>query len=240
MTTAIIIISHKGGDILPLQIKHYRKFCKDDDFDIVVVDNSNQEEESRAVRFYAKDGGCQYMITKSGDRQPSMNHAFAANMALTKYGDTPFMMFSDHDLFPVKEFRISDYLKDKTCAGLPQYRKCGEKEYHYFWPGLLMLDTGKLKDKELNFYPTKIDNVMLDTGGCFYHTLQSLPDNEYIFFDEVYVDNPGFRKGRYGFYSMMAGETFMHFIGGSNWMGEQEHEDRMNSLKNELKNRSGL
>jgi GT2 family glycosyltransferase len=56
--TAIIIVSYNQPALLVRQLECIRKFCTDD-FDIVVIDNSNDKEAAKAIKYHS--GGAKYI-----------------------------------------------------------------------------------------------------------------------------------------------------------------------------------
>ncbi len=62
MKTAIIIIAFNTAEFLPRQAELFRKFCLDENLDIIVVDNSTNSA-SEAIKYHAEINGCIYART---------------------------------------------------------------------------------------------------------------------------------------------------------------------------------
>lgn len=220
--TIIPIIFFNEPEFLIRQYEQLKLHCRDQ-FMLVVVDTSSDEEASKALKYHAAIRGLQYVRVKTSVSDPSQSHAFAANFIsqwIEKY-EYDYKMYLDHDCFPVEDFSACQLLEDNVdVAGLPQTR--GDKTY--FWPGCLVARKGV----ELDF------NVApgLDTGGMTYKAIEQY---NYDVFDEQYVQNPSEPDNRYNFYSLLCDGKFMHFLNGSNWNKTDRHKERLNSLYNLLK-----
>lgn len=225
----IIIITYNQANLLRLQVECIHKYCKDD-HDIIVVDNSTDQSSIDNIFYHANDLGCQYLKTNASSKNGSGSHAFAANIAFEKFGKNyQYVAYLDHDLFPVKPFSGINVLNDKLMAGIGQLKN-GKT---YFWPGCLffqnIIDSTK---NVIDFSPNS--EFGLDTGGNLYKIYESNSSSYFVHFNEAYFENHGFTKSKQNFYSMINNEMFMHFICGSNWKGETDHEERINSLINIL------
>lgn len=220
--SAIIIITYNTSALIAKQLDLVKKYCEDE-HDVIVVDNSDAPEAIDAIRYHASLRDCVYVKTQSSSRGGSDSHSFAANFAYGMFKDDyDYFFFLDHDCFPVRPFSIQKELHGKMMAGIGQ-----EKKELYFWPGCLMF---KKEVQDIDFSPLP----GLDTGGSLYRTMKSLGKNNLIFFNEVHVENPGFKKTMYNFYSLINHRMFMHFINGSNWNNKGHHQERLNSLFNIL------
>jgi hypothetical protein len=226
--TAIIIVVYNNADLLRLQVESLHRYCKDN-FDVVIIDNSNIPEIAEAVKYHADDTGCFYIKTESSSQWGSGSHAFAANLSYMKLKDDyEFMFYLDHDCFPVKEFSVIDTLGANILAGIGQ-EKNGKT---YMWPGCFMFNNAKI-EKHLIDFSTNADH-RLDTGGNLYKALEYY-DGFLKHFNEKHVENPYFNKSFYNFYSLINDGMFMHFINGSNWSKSNDNTERINSLINVLK-----
>src|SRR3989304_6821415 len=177
--TAIIIVTYNVPDLILHQAKHLKHFCKDD-YELIIVDNSTNQDAIDAIAYHAKELGCELIKTNSATLMGSDSHAFAANTAYhlihsRNYYDRYF--FLDHDCFPVKPFSVKEILQDKEIAGLGQTRK----DKTYFWAGCVMFQ----------HYTEFIDfstnhEFGLDTGGNLYKVIDKYGKDRCTFFSEEY------------------------------------------------------
>lgn len=227
MKVGIIIITYNlDARIFLLQIECIRKFCKDENYTIEVVDNSSNEEMAETIRHHAQEQEVNYKRTYSSFTNDSRSHSFAANLSYNTFKNVYDVFFYlDHDCIPVKEFSVLEMLGDSIIAGV----RAGIKTF-YYWPGCLIWNN-TLIDKELiNFNPN--NELRLDTGGEFYKVIEKYGDG-CKYFDEIGYENPYFfNTPLYYFYTTIYKNTFLHFIGASNWMALEKNEERLNSLIN--------
>lgn len=217
---AIIIITYNAHGLFLKQIERINKHCKDD-FEIIIIDNSTDEESILAIQYFCNKSGLTHRKTIARSENSSSSHSFAANFAHAQYGkDFDYYLYLDHDCFPVKDFSVVEIIGDKTFAGIAQ-----AKNETYIWPGCMMFK----KIEGIDFSPNH--ELKLDTGGNNYKLINK--DNT-VFFPEVHVENPEFNKGFYKFYADINNGMFIHFINGSNWNMDYNQTERMNSLLNVL------
>jgi len=221
----VIVVYNLDSRIFILQIEAIRKFCKDDNYWILIYDNSDDPDKAEAIRYHAqllKVNAYRRTHAESGDY--SRSHAFSASMAFRDiHKEHDYLFFLDHDCLPVKPFSVVDILgQDIVMAGLGQ----GLKDHTYFWPGCVMWNNN-IVDKELiNFYP----EPPLDTGAGLREVIKEYGEDKCIFFDESYWGNPYYTEGKYNYYSMLHNCTFMHFVNSSNWNTIPDNDRRINSL----------
>lgn len=228
----LVIITYNNSSLLLKQVECINKFCKDE-FEIVIIDNSTIKESINEIKYYCEKLGLQHIKTNASSINGSSSHAFASNVSYMKLKDSyEYLFYLDSDLFPIKSFSVKEILKDKLFAGLGQ-----GKLKTYFWPGCFMWHNSEI-DKSLIDFGTNSE-YRLDTGGNLYKVVDSYPD-ALFFFNEEHVQNPYFNKSFYNFYSTINNEMFMHFINSSNWNGSAHNTERINSLLNILKEKTGI
>lgn len=220
----ILVIFYNQTDFLLKQHEHLKLFMKDE-YKLIVVDNSSDDHIAAGMKHHAGELGLEYVRTKSASKNGSDSHAFALCFAYQKYkAQFDRIMVLDHDCFLIKPFSVTETLAGKQIAGLGQIRD-GEK---YFWPGVCLFRT----NVQMDFSISKGK----DTGGNTSKAIQSIGEDNCVFFDEAYAQNEAFNKSQYNFYALIHNGTFMHFINGSNWAGSAENQERLNSLFNILEN----
>ena len=94
-------------------------------------------------------------------------------------------------------------------------------------------------DKDLVDFSTNSE-FGLDTGGNLYLIIEKYEEISCIFFNESYHQNPDFVSKDYGHYAMINDQMFLHFVNGSNWNGKKDHQQRISSLINVVKEKTGL
>jgi len=227
----IVTVTYNVSSLLWKQIELIRKYCKDE-YDIIVVDNSNESDAIDAVKYITTESKVGYIKTQSAHGSGSDSHVFACNTSFFKLKyDYEFFFYLDHDNFPIREFSVEEILKGRGIAGLGQ-----QKSKLYFWPGCVMWDNRTI-DKEIVDFSVSHE-WGLDTGGNLYKVIERYGLDACIFFNEKYYENPVFKRSFYNFYSTINDDMFMHFINSSNWNPTEGNDERLNSLLNILEERT--
>lgn len=228
MKTGIIIITYNiPVDVVLTQIRCIEKHCKDD-FQIVIVDNSDEREAIDTIAYHVNlNQSISYFKTNSSSKNGSDSHAFAANFAYsTLKAKYDHMLFLDHDCIPIKDFSIKEMLgEDKCFAGIGH----GVKK-RYFWPGCFALNNAAIGKDGVNFSPSH--ELTLDTGGHTFELIEKYGEDKAIFFNEEYAQNEHFTEIPYNYYALINNQMFIHFVNGSNWNVSGNHNERINSLLN--------
>lgn len=235
MKVGIIIITYNiSSEIFLLQIAAIKKFCTDD-FVIEIIENSSNLNITADLEYHSRELGLGYVKTFASSSNGTDSHSFAANFAFQRYKDRyEYFFYLDHDCIPVKSFSVVDILgEDKFMAGIGQ----GAKK-KYFWPGLFMFKIDGV-DKDLVDFNFNHE-LGLDTGGNLYKLIEEYGEDKCIFFNEAYHQNPYFNSNQYAHYATINNDMFMHFINSSNWSGVDRQEERINSLINIAKEKTGL
>lgn len=221
----IIIVYNLPAEVTILQVEAIRKFCKDPDYEINIVDNSSDSQFAEATRYHCEQLGVKYIKTNASSRGGSESHAFAANLSWQFYkGKYDAHCYFDHDLIPIAPYSVEELISLHPLAGLGQ-----QKQKTYLWQGLVMIRSKDIDKELVDFSPNK--EWQLDTGGNLYKLLEKVGLENCSFFNEEYHENPYF-NGKYKHYSVLANGIFMHFLASSNWVNMPDHSDRLNSLIN--------
>lgn len=229
---AIVIITYNiPSTVFILQIEAIKTFCKDADYTIEIIDNSNRPECSEYIEYHSNTFGLNYTKTFSADQNSSTSHSFAAELAYSKLKDKyDLLFFADHDLIPLNFFSCEEIIGDKIGGGL------GQHDGKYIWPGLFFLNNSKVDKELVGFAPVP----GFDTGGSLHKLIDHYGKENFFFSNEAYQQNPGFIDAKYGYISLLHNLTFAHCKNGSNWEKQDRHEERMNSFINLVKEKTGL
>lgn len=214
MTHCTAIITFNTSAYLVRQFELYQHYIGGH---ITVVDNSSNLNASSEIKAICERHGRDYYKLNNIEGDSSRSHALALNEAywlLSNKYDT--LLLSDHDLFPVNYFNVSEFMKDLILSGVPQIRK----DITYLWAGLVLINNLKADKRQIKFDT----QPGLDTGGKLYKYLKTLPESAYRFLDEYQ------KKTEEGYeYSDIDGK-FIHIGNGSNWRGDSDNEKRVNSI----------
>lgn len=204
-------------------IKQFQLFKKYVYADFIVCDNSTDVQASNRIQSYASQNGIRYIKTYFEERDSSRSHGMALNEVYKELRDKYNILgFFDHDLFPIQGFDINDLMKDKVIAGVPQIKGA----VTYLWAGLVILNNDQIDKTAVDFMPSTIDGVGVDTGGELNKIWKHLPPDKYHFFAE----RPNDDVTRI-YYDLVKEEPlFLHWRNGSNWANEATYEQRIDRL----------
>jgi len=220
----IVIVVYNIADLIQKQIECIKRFCKDDNYEIIVVDNSDKQDIIEAVSYYISELNIRYIKTKSASAYDSTSHAFACNTSfLLIKDDYDLLFYLDHDNFPIRDFSVANMLKDRIMAGLGQ-----GKQKSYFWPGCVMWNNSIIDKSLIDFSVNR--EFGLDTGGNLYKVIEQYGKDICIFFNEKYYENDLFPTTFYNFYATINDDMFMHFINSSNWNKTIDNKGRISTL----------
>ena len=148
----VVTIAFNNDAVLRHQITHMRENWQDADIEYIVADNSPTVERQNAIRSVCEELNVSYInIPKSpkiNKISGSYSHGAAAMWVYYNYilKRNPYCFgFIDHDLFPIKPFKVLDKLGDMPYYGY----KMDRGSAWYLWMGLLFFKTSLIKDFEI-------------------------------------------------------------------------------------------
>lgn len=207
--------------------KQVELFRKNVEGDLCLIDNSSDYNIARNLRKQAEKNKIQYVKTSVNEADFSRSHAYACTVAYQLAEGYDTLLLADHDIFPTNPFKLENY-QDKLLSGVQQIRKqnsmLGNKDayYEYMQPVLLLINLKALSKVEVDFNPCELLGTYLDTGGSLYKIVMGNKERCH-FFSERHEDKDGFQ------YSVIE-RDWIHFLKGSNWKNEANHEERITSL----------
>jgi len=208
--TGIITVTFNVPKLLKYQLKTLKKYCLDD-YEFIVIDNSNDENHINEIKNICKENNISYThkgFSVSVGNVPSTNHGLALNYAYETFKNKfDYLIFLDHDLFPIKPFSVGEMLGDNIIGGCEQ----NINNTIYLWPGFIMFS--KL-DETFDFTPNPHDT------GCKLSGFINQNIDKVLFFDNgaVSIDLKLNNDWLHEFYGDIHNGTFMHFVKASNWM----------------------
>lgn len=172
--TLFVVVGFNDARLLQLQLKllaahSIRPFV------YLIVDNSNDREESEKIRSFADSESIPYMklpknwysnsrgAAKIG--RGSLSHSVALDWTWRKIIvplRPKIAVLLDHDVFPLVDFDSEKILGTHLAAGPPRF---GAERWS-LWPGLTFFDFGAVSDYRISFMPSGD----LDSGAGLWHT----------------------------------------------------------------------
>ena len=134
----------------------------------LIADNSTDKIEADKIKSFCNKNNLPYIrLPRSkwlNKISPSYSHGAAVNGVfyniIDKYKPTYFG-FLDHDLFLSAPFSILEYLQRDHIYGATVQKG----NAWYLWMGLCCFSYKDVASRQLNFLPTKVEGIYLDTGG---------------------------------------------------------------------------
>ncbi len=152
-------------------------------------------------------------------RAPSSSHGLALNWVYKNYirpRQAHFFGFTDHDIYPTRPTSIIGFLEKSPVYGLIQERE----EVWYLWPGFCFFKRDYIKDKDLNFMPSKRG----DTGAGNWASVYSKLDKSKVPCLRHEYSQLGERENNLIEYI----GDWLHTFNASNWRKVEGQENKSN------------
>lgn len=191
----IISIAFNDAQMIRIQHKHLKENLKDD-FNYIIVDNSNKEGVSNEIESFCKTNNISYIklprnlltnIRRSGSHGMALNWCY--RNIIKKYKPKYFGLL-DHDIFPIREVRLLEKIKN----GFWGIIRTKKEIWWYFWPGFSFFEYEKMKKYKFDFFPYHADKngfTFLDTGGSNYNSIsKKIPRETLAEAESLIIDIP--------------------------------------------------
>lgn len=244
----IVTVAYNRADLIRTQIRLLKKNLLDKDYVHFVVDNSSDFKVRSAIEAVCRQENVVYLsVPKSfyhvlfpklfwyGISQGMAINWFCRKV-LPSIPPSQSIAFLDHDLFPLREYSLSEHLANKPFYGVERLR-AGR---YYLWSGFAMFDNGKVKPSALDFMPRFIDKVFYDAGGS----------NCLTVFNHYAIQKDMFASADTYLYNKKSGgknddvyhrdcfqiidKAWIHLINGSNYARLKGKEEIMQNVLNHL------
>ena len=206
---AILTINFNNARLLQRQVELLRKYVKGD-FDFYVGDNSTDEYQSACIKRVCVDSHSEHIRLNIKEGDPSRHHGMALNKCLEQLYTYDQILVLDHDCMPFKPTDIFGKYIDYDFAGIHQIK--GDNVY--LAPILFLVNM--FDGVYLNMLPC----AHMDTGGSMCDLLKVRKVK--------YVNE--FLKETDTCYYAEVDDSFMHFIKGSGWDHNPNHQNRIENL----------
>lgn len=195
----ILIITHNYNqpNFVEIQYTTFKHFMLDE-FEYVVFNDASKEPVASEIDQMCQNYGIRSIHVPQTNRAVVPKHtfpqactrhaqAFQYSMEVLGFNHDDILMVVDSDMFLIKPFSPRSFLEGYDIAGAA-WRV---DPVVYLWPGLMFFRMNVLPDREtMQFFPGKIKERAVDTGGYFYYYLEAHPDLKVLFFQEgrMFVD----------------------------------------------------
>ena len=238
----LIVVAFNNPKFIEEQERLVRKYMTDPDYTYIVVDNSTNATARSTIRSFCHEHSIPYIniprciriSNVSRFTGPSTSHALALNIVyrhLIKKRKPYAFGLIDHDIFPLKPFSVLDKIAHQPFYGVKRERRrthaaTGSPIGGWFmWPGYSFYKYAEIAPKKINFLPTILDGIFLDTGGLNYLRLYRSYDTSTMQFANekvIRVRQSEGAKGKFDIYqtdciTMIDDKEWIHLVNGSNY-----------------------
>ena len=229
----LAVVTFNNSKVVDYQIRCLNRYFKFP-FRFTVFDNSTNENIAAEINEICKKHEIVYVKLPKQNFIPkgmgSYSHGIACNYLFEKYirqGGAKYFGLLDHDIFPVKDFDISEYLEKQFFYGV--------KHRFYIWPGLFFIRMDAIKDKKIDFRPSL--HLHGDTGACNGPLLfKNIKWEDYILIGDEKRCFEGYDDiFEYGYSYFSCG--WIHCWNASNYMGKKNIDFKMNMIYEMLENK---
>ena len=235
----IITIAFNNELVIEHQIRLVKKHIQDESYSHIIADNTSDKEKRKLIEAICQKEKVAYIslptnyVMKLLPKRPSYSHGAALDWVyynVVKLRQPKAFAFIDHDMFPTAHYNIMDKLKTQDFYGNLKDMGVG----WYLWAEMCFFDFEKVKDVKLNFFPYRIQNVYLDTGGANYPALYSQYDKEKINFAKPPATEP-IRDGDdyHADFIQFIDDVWLHTINASNWKKGKEKNSILKEILDE-------
>ena len=226
----LVTVAFNNDALIARQHQFISRFVKDD-FVHIVADNSTDHKCSERLQNYCRQEGIAYVrlpLNLLGKMGSSYSHSAAVNYVYHKIicrRNPAAFGYIDHDLFPIKDVMIGDYLKNQPFYGPLRVRQDGK--YWYLSAIMSFFDTAWVKQHGgIDYMPVTPDKEYLDSGGGNWYRLYSVSDRSVMKFPNeeiVPLREGGDRHGASLEY--FDDRRWLHTINGSCWKAVSDGKD---------------
>jgi hypothetical protein len=228
----LAVIAFNDDRLIDYQIRTLRKHFVYP-FRYTVFDNSTDKTISAEIKKVCKRHDIGYVRLPRQEFLPSgmgsYSHGIACNYAYRKYiqhGRSKFFGLLDHDIFPIEDFDIKDFLTHQSFYGI--------KHGFYLWPGFFFVRMDWVKGKKLDFRPSW--HLHGDTGACNYYSLfKNVDFSFYKLAKTKHYSLDGCNDVfEHGYSRLDCG--WIHCWNASNYMGKENLDEKMQKIFTMLSN----
>lgn len=188
----VMIVAWNEENLIRKQIELTRKHLKDEDWQLVIVDNSSKTEKRKLIQQVCKEEQITYLPVPRWINSLAchrlffygMSHGAALNWMFYHYLQfvkPKYFALIDHDCLPGRDFNLTEAIGNKDFYGVDRLKD----NSWYLWPGFAIYRYNIVEKSKPNFLPIYIDRMYLDAGGANYLQLYQHYQREELKFAEV-------------------------------------------------------
>lgn len=211
----VLIITHAFNrpDFIELQDQTFKAFLQDD-YEFVVFNDARDKRIRNDIKTACKKLSIECIsvppeIHLNRDN-PCERCADVVQYSLKVLGfDHHGIVFIiDSDMFLLKNFSITKFLKGCDLYGCVQYRP---RDVTYIWNGLVFMDMRTIPNKKtINFDCGRVNDEPVDVGGQLHHYLKNNPSLRWKYYSNTHIDT--LPKDRNALINLGYNDIFADFI----------------------------
>lgn len=171
----IITVAYNTPVLIKKQIELIKKYVEDEDYQLIVADNSTQKKYRNIIRQICEEAHTEYIPIPMFINKLHLHKIFyggashgAALNWMFYHVITPrepqYFAFLDHDVLPFASSNLQKHIEGKDFYGIDRNKKNG----WYIWPGYCIFNFKSIQKAHPNFLPMYIGKEYFDTGGSNY------------------------------------------------------------------------
>jgi hypothetical protein len=221
----------------PRKCKEVNEVCRSLGIEVVNAERDRDIEEYRNCNFTY--GSPEPFFTDGRFHTPGNAGNYLMQWSWEKIASKAdgLICYCHSDVFLIEPIKFSDYLKDYQIASVMPGKSANDRhpEIKYLWEPLLLADIPKLLNPEtMVWWPSRVEDEWLDTGGRTYYYLKAHPEvkvlelgqssgiNGDVLDDDDLNSDADFHPTRYRFIHFPDKRVF-HYLSGTRWCTDSEH-----------------
>ncbi len=215
-------IAFNNPTVIEHQICLVRKYIQGN-YNYIVADNSTDKAASQQIKQLCQNANVPYIRlpkNRLGIISASYSHAASLNWVyqkIIKLHRPTYFGFIDHDLFPIRPISIDEKLKTA-----PLYGKVVTREnLWYLWAGLCFFRFDFVENANVDFLPTTVEKIYLDSGGGNWNDIYSKFDSAQLPPCDVRLEQLREGDNYHSDFVQYMDDCWLHLINGSNWANQK-------------------
>jgi len=221
-SNVIFTIAFNNSEVIREQISAIMEHCRDEYSYLVFDNSSNLAISNEIANVCNKCSNVIYVrlpIWNGRALEPSVSHGIALNFVFKKvlkmHREIDNVLILDHDIFPMKDFRVSEIGRGQDVYGW----KREDNGIWYVWPGYMYLNMNKIVCFRLDFKP----GYGGDTGSSNWKVLykkKSVGELKFAKWEKKIIKVDGAMiVTRSSSEVDIFDDTWLHMVNASDWAG---------------------
>lgn len=175
----LVTVAFNTPILIQYQIEYIKKYLQDEDYQLIVADNSTKDKYRKEIQKICEDNSIEYIpipmyinrLHTSRGFFHGASHGAALNWLfyhVLTVRRPKYFSFIDHDIIPFAPTSLLQHI-EKGMDFYGDYRKRGKG--WYVWPGYCIFRYEMMEHYQPNFLPMRYEGVYFDSGGSNYKNI---------------------------------------------------------------------